>query len=87
MSQLTPLKIARYDAPHQFEPLLPAGLALEPLLERASDLTRAAASLGSAAMPGARRPLASSWLTWAVPDVKAASASGGRNRLKYSGSS
>ena len=57
MSQITPSKIARYDAPHQFEPLLPSPLAFEPVLERASDLTRAAAALGSAAMPGARDSL------------------------------
>ena len=57
MSQIAPQKVARYDAPHQFEPLLPSSLELEPLLERASDLTRAAASLGSAAMPGANDSL------------------------------
>ncbi len=39
----------QYDAPHQFEPLMPAENVLGPLLERASDLTRAAAVLGSAA--------------------------------------
>lgn len=39
--------IARYDAPHQFEPLLPEERVLGPLLERASDLTRAATALGS----------------------------------------
>ena len=41
-------KIKRYDAPHQFEPLLPAAGALGPLLERASDLSRAATALGTA---------------------------------------
>lgn len=44
MSQI----IQRYDAPHQFEPLMPAEAVLRPLLERASDLTRAAAVLGAA---------------------------------------
>jgi Fic family protein len=41
--------ISRYDAPHQFEPLLPAEPALGPLLEQASDLTRAATALGASA--------------------------------------
>jgi Fic family protein len=39
--------IQQYDAPHQFEPLLPGAVEIGPLLERASDLTRAAAALGS----------------------------------------
>jgi Fic family protein len=39
--------IPHYDAPHQFEPLWPAQAALAPLLERASELTRAAVALGS----------------------------------------
>ena len=38
-----------YDAPHQFEPLLPGAAQLEPLLMRAHDLARSAAAL--AAMP------------------------------------
>ncbi len=50
-------KIARYDAPHQFEPLLPDARAMEPLLERASDLTRAATSLGLSAAAPAQREL------------------------------
>ncbi len=45
--------ISRYDAPHQFEPLLPAESVLGPLLERASDLSRAATQLGGAAAPAA----------------------------------
>lgn len=40
--------IEHYDAPHQFEPLLPAHAAMGPLLERASDLMRSAAALGAA---------------------------------------
>ena len=50
-------RIERYDAPHQFEPLLPEARAMEPLLERASDLTRAAALLGASAAPPAQREL------------------------------
>lgn len=41
-------KILQYDSPHQFEPLMPAESVLGPLLERASDLTRAATALGTA---------------------------------------
>jgi Fic family protein len=37
----------QYDSPHQFEPLLPEERFMGPLLERASDLTRAAAALTS----------------------------------------
>ena len=40
--------IEQYDSPHQFEPLLPAEAQMGPLLERASDLARAATALGSA---------------------------------------
>ena len=40
--------IQQYDAPHQFEPLMPAEGVLGPLLERASDLARAATALGTA---------------------------------------
>ena len=40
-------KIQRYDAPHQFEPLMPEEGRMGPLLERASDLTRAATALGT----------------------------------------
>jgi Fic family protein len=39
--------IKRYDAPHQFEPLMVEESKLAPLLERASDLTRAATALGT----------------------------------------
>jgi len=38
--------IKHYDHPQQFEPLMPAPAVLGPLLERASDLTRAATALG-----------------------------------------
>lgn len=41
-------KIQQYDAPHQFEPLMPAEPFLGPLLERAADLTRKATALGTA---------------------------------------
>ncbi len=41
-------KILHYDAPHQFEPLMPEEGRMGALLERASDLTRAATALGSA---------------------------------------
>jgi Fic family protein len=41
-------KVQRYDAPHQFEPLMPAEPFLGPLLERAADLTRKATALGTA---------------------------------------
>ncbi len=40
-------KIQQYDAPHQFEPLMPGATVLGPALERASDLTCAATQLGS----------------------------------------
>lgn len=39
----------QYDSPHQFEPLMPGAPAIGGLLERASDLTRAAGSLTSSA--------------------------------------
>jgi Fic family protein len=41
--------IAHYDSPAQFEPLMPSEAKLGPALEQASDLTRAASALGSAA--------------------------------------
>lgn len=41
-------QIRQYDAPHQFEPLLPEERALPALLEQASDLTRAATTLVAA---------------------------------------
>jgi Fic family protein len=44
------LKISQYDAPHQFEPLLPSEQAVRPLLERASDVAHAATSLGASAV-------------------------------------
>lgn len=40
--------IPHYDAPHQFEPLMPDEGVLGPLLERSSDLARAAIALGTA---------------------------------------
>ncbi len=39
--------IAMYNAPHQFEPLLPSAARLEPLLAKAHDLARAATALAS----------------------------------------
>jgi Fic family protein len=47
MWQMSSQKIPQYDSPHQFEPLLPSERQLSPLLERASDLTRAATRLGA----------------------------------------
>ncbi len=49
--------IAQYDAPHQFEPLLPGTHAIGPLLERASDLTRAATALGASTTAAAQTDL------------------------------
>ncbi len=51
--------IAQYDAPHQFEPLMPGSHVLGPLLERASDLARAATALGSSAAGAAQIELRS----------------------------
>src|SRR5258706_5001371 len=56
-SHMKAQKIKCYDAPHQFEPLLPEERTMEPLLERASDLTRAATSLGASAAAPAQREL------------------------------
>ncbi|MBK1689676.1 Fic family protein [Rubrivivax gelatinosus] len=50
-------KIACYEAPQHFEPLMPGALKLEPLLELAGDLVRESASLGAAAAPAARSEL------------------------------
>lgn len=47
----------QYNASQQFEPLLPVGSAVEPLLERASDLTRAATKLGATVGPVAQAEL------------------------------
>lgn len=47
-------KIAQYDAPHQFEPLMPEAHKLGPLLELASDLAGPAMSLGSSAASAAQ---------------------------------
>ena len=49
MSQKKPSVVEVYDHPQQFEPLMPAESVVGPLLERASDLTRAAAALGASA--------------------------------------
>src|SRR5687768_7401688 len=57
ISQMKAQRIERYDAPHQFGPLLPEARVMEPLLERASDLTRAATSLGASAAAPAQREL------------------------------
>lgn len=56
---MKPQTITQYDAPHQFEPLWPGEPALGPLLERASDLSRAATLLGSGAAPAALAELRS----------------------------
>ncbi len=50
-------QIKQYDASHQFEPLLPSEAVTGPLLERASDLTRAATVLGSASGRVAQKEL------------------------------
>ncbi|TWO68080.1 Fic family protein [Caenimonas sedimenti] len=42
-------KVAHYDSPHQFEPLMPGERLLGPLLEQASDLIRAVAAVGATA--------------------------------------
>jgi Fic family protein len=52
-----PRIIQPYDAPHQFEPLLPGDAVLAPLLEQASDLTRAATALGTASGQVAQQEL------------------------------
>ena len=46
-----------YDAPHQFEPLLPSTRSQEPLLAKAHDLSRAAAVLNGAAVAPELRSL------------------------------
>ena len=51
--------IAQYDAPHQFEPLLPSEAKMAPMLERAGDLGRACTALGAVAAPAAQRELRS----------------------------
>jgi Fic family protein len=51
--------VARYNAPHPFEPLLPDEARMGPLLERASELTRAANALGTASAPAAQGELRS----------------------------
>ena len=53
ISQMKSQIIQQYDAPHQFEPLLPQDRLMGALLEKASDLIREAASLGASAAPGA----------------------------------
>lgn len=49
--------IKHYDAPHQFEPLMPEERVLAPLLERASDVTRAATALEAASGKAAQLEL------------------------------
>jgi Fic family protein len=53
ISQMKAQKIKQYDAPHQFEPLLPQERLMTPLLEKASDLIQEAASLGASTAPAA----------------------------------
>jgi Fic family protein len=53
MSQI----IKQYDAPHQFEPLLPQEHLMGALLEKANELIRAAAGFGSVVMPGVTHEL------------------------------
>ena len=52
-------EISQYDAPHQFEPLLPGEPALAPLLERAHDLMRTATAAGAAVAPPVQAQLRS----------------------------
>ena len=44
---MKPQTIAHYDSPAHFEPLMPADHVVGPLLEKASDLTRAAVALST----------------------------------------
>lgn len=46
-----------YTAPHQFEPLLPSDIRIEPLLAKAHDLSRAAALLAGTRVPPELRSL------------------------------
>jgi len=57
MSQMKTQTITRYDAPHQFKPLLPSEAMMGPLLEQASDLTRKATALGTASGHAAQHEL------------------------------
>jgi Fic family protein len=45
---MKPRNIAQYDAPHQFEPLLPADADAAPVFEKAHELMRAAAAVDAA---------------------------------------
>ena len=54
---MNPQIIQQYDAPHQFEPLMPAEPLLAPLLEKAGDLARKATALGSASGQAAQSEL------------------------------
>ncbi|MES2531718.1 MAG: Fic family protein [Pseudomonadota bacterium] len=56
---MKPQIIDHYDAPHQFEPLMPGEAQLAPLLELSSDLTRASTALGSSAIVAAQVELRS----------------------------
>lgn len=57
ISQMVTHRIKRYDEAHQFNPLMPEQARIGPLLERASDLTRAATTLGASAAPAAHQEL------------------------------
>ncbi len=54
---MKPQIIQQYDTPAHFEPLMPAEHVLGPLLEKASDLTRASVALGSTAGQVAQKEL------------------------------
>lgn len=49
--------IAHYDSPHQFEPLMPEGRLLDPLLERAADVISACSALNAAVTQGPQAEL------------------------------
>jgi Fic family protein len=56
-TQFSSQSIAHYDAPHQFEPLMPSELASAPLFERANELTLAATALTSSTAASARHEM------------------------------
>ncbi|MBP7914970.1 MAG: Fic family protein [Vitreoscilla sp.] len=49
--------VTLYNAPHQFEPLLPSEPAMQPLLAQAHDLSRSALALSGAPVPASLRSL------------------------------
>ena len=57
ISQMKSQSIAKHDAPHQFEPLMPSSAVLAPLLERSADLLRKVTALGTASGATAQREL------------------------------